>query len=90
MTVPGTISKMSEPVLTDPAFIRRLESLYLLARKVLGGSLQADRKTTKKGSGITFADYAEYNMGDDYRSIDWRIYAKFCLLYTSPSPRDRG
>ncbi|MDF1751323.1 MAG: DUF58 domain-containing protein [Verrucomicrobiales bacterium] len=68
---------MNETVLTDPAFIRRLESLYLLARKVLGGSLQADRKTTKKGSGITFADYAEYNPGDDYRSIDWRIYAKF-------------
>jgi len=68
---------MSDGVLTDPAFIRRLEGLYLLARKVLGGSLQADRKTTKKGSGITFADYAEYNPGDDYRSIDWRIYAKF-------------
>ena len=68
---------MSDGVLTNPAFIRRLESLYLLARKVLGGSLQADRKTTKKGSGITFADYAEYNPGDDYRSIDWRIYAKF-------------
>jgi len=64
-------------LLTDPAFIRRLESLYLLARKVLGGSLQADRKTAKKGSGITFADYAEYRPGDDYRSIDWRVYAKF-------------
>ncbi|MFT5469720.1 MAG: hypothetical protein ACI8UO_004842 [Verrucomicrobiales bacterium] len=64
-------------MLTDPGFIRRLESLYLLARKVLGGSLQADRKTTKKGAGITFADYAQYNYGDDYRSIDWRIYAKF-------------
>ena len=64
-------------LLTDPSFIRRLESLYLLARKVLGGSLKADRKTTKKGAGITFADYAEYQLGDDYRSIDWRIYAKF-------------
>lgn len=63
--------------LTDPATISRLESLHLLARKVLGGSLQADRKTTKKGAGITFADYAEYHSGDDYRSIDWRIYAKF-------------
>ncbi len=62
---------------TDPVFIRRLESLYLLARKVLGGSLQADRKTTRKGAGITFADYAEYRLGDDFRSIDWRIYAKF-------------
>ncbi len=64
-------------MLTDPAFINRLESLYLLARKVLGGSLQADRKSTKKGSGITFADYAEYSLGDDFRSIDWRIYARF-------------
>ena len=64
-------------ILTDPAFIRRLEGLYLLARKVLGGSLQANRKSTKKGSGITFADYAEYSLGDDFRSIDWRVYARF-------------
>lgn len=63
--------------LTSPAFIRRLDSLYLLARKILGGSLQSDRRSTKKGSGITFADYAQYSFGDDYRSIDWRVYAKF-------------
>lgn len=62
--------------LTDPAFIRRLESLYLLARKVLGGSLQADRKSTRRGAGITFADYSEYSLGDDYRAIDWRVYAR--------------
>ncbi len=37
-------------LLTDPAFIRKLESLYLLARKVLGGTLQADRRSTKKGA----------------------------------------
>ena len=64
-------------MLTDPTFIRRLDSLYLLARKVLAGSLQADRKSSKKGTGITFADYAEYYMGADYRSIDWRVFARF-------------
>lgn len=64
-------------MLTDPAFIRRLDSLYLLARKVLGGSLQADRRTLKKGAGITFADYAEYYFGADYRSIDWRVFGRF-------------
>jgi len=57
-------------LLTDPAFIKQLESLYLLARKVLGGTLQADRKSTRKGAGITFADYSEYALGDDYRAID--------------------
>ncbi|MCE5302180.1 MAG: DUF58 domain-containing protein [Planctomycetaceae bacterium] len=64
-------------MLTDPAFIRRLDSLYLLARKVLGGSLQADRKSVQKGSGTTFADYAEYYFGADYRAIDWRVYGRF-------------
>lgn len=64
-------------MLTDPSFIRRLDSLNLLARKVLNGSLQADRKSAKKGTGITFADYAEYFLGADYRSIDWRVFARF-------------
>ena len=64
-------------MLTDPTFIRKLDGLYLLARKVLGGSMQADRKSSKKGSGITFADYAEYHPGDDFRSIDWRVYGRF-------------
>ncbi len=61
---------------TDPEFIKRLETLYLLARKVLGGTLKADRKSDKKGSGILFADHAEYHFGDDYRSIDWHIYGR--------------
>lgn len=63
-------------LLTDPAFIRQLEALNLLARRVLRGSLQADRRTHKRGTGITFADYAPYNLGDDYRAIDWKIYAR--------------
>ena len=68
---------MAQGEFSNPEFIRRLESLYLLARKVLGGTLQADRKSTRKGSGVTFADYAEYRHGDDYRAIDWRVYARF-------------
>lgn len=62
--------------LTDPSFIRQLEALNLLARRVLRGSLQAERRTQRRGTGITFADYAQYNPGDDYRAIDWKIYAK--------------
>ena len=67
---------MDTGTFTDKRFIQRLETLYLLARRVLGGTLQADRKSTRKGAGITFADYAEYQMGDDYRSIDWRVFAR--------------
>jgi len=65
------------PGLTHPEFIRKLETLHLLARKVLGGSLQASRRTTRRGAGIAFADYAPYHPGDDYRAIDWRVFARF-------------
>ncbi len=66
-----------ESMFTDPGFIRRLDSLYLLARKVLNGSLQADRKSVRRGTGVTFADYSEYYFGADYRAIDWRVFARF-------------
>ena len=71
---------MADGELTNADFIRRLESLFLLARRVLGGTLQADRKSKRKGAGITFADYAEYQLGDDYRAIDWRVFARFDQL----------
>lgn len=71
-----TTPSKSDTSLTDPAFIQRLESLALLARRVLGGKLQANRRTVRKGSGINFADYAEYTLGDDYRAIDWRVYGR--------------
>jgi len=64
-------------LISDPAFIRRLDSLYLLARRVLRGSLQADRRTNRTGPGVTFADYAEYYHGADFRAIDWQVYARF-------------
>lgn len=63
-------------MLTDPDFLKRLETLFLLTRKVLGGSMRADRRSKRKGSGINFADYAEYHLGDDYRHVDWNIYGR--------------
>lgn len=67
-------------MLTDPAFISQLEMLSLLTKRVLGGSLKADRASDKKGSGIKFADYSEYKYGDDYRSIDWKVYGRLETL----------
>ncbi len=71
---------MPKHSLTDPDFIRKLEMLSLLSRKVLAGGGKADRRTLKKGSGINFADYAEYSPGDDYRNIDWNIRARLGSL----------
>jgi len=60
----------------DNEFIRRLEYLNIIARKVFVGLLRAERQSQKKGSSVEFSDYRNYVPGDDFRYIDWNIFAR--------------
>ncbi|MBN1947508.1 MAG: DUF58 domain-containing protein [Bradymonadales bacterium] len=62
--------------LFDDQFLRRLEYLYLVSRKMFRGRLRAKRRTRIVGSGIEFADYRDYVPGDDLRYLDWNILAR--------------
>ena len=64
------------PKLFDEAFLRRLEYLYLVSRKVYAGSQRAERRSKKIGSGLEFADHRDYTPGDDFRYMDWTVYAR--------------
>lgn len=57
-------------------FLSKLEYLSLISRRVFRGSLLAQRRTMQKGSGIEFADHREYAAGDDFRYLDWNVYAR--------------
>lgn len=65
-----------EAELFSAEFLRRLESLHLLARKLTRGRTHAERRSRKRGSGIEFADYRPFSSGDDWRSIDWNAFAR--------------
>ena len=60
----------------DEAFLRKLEYLSIVARRVFGGGLRADRRSRKVGAGIEFADHRDYAAGDDLRYVDWSVYAR--------------
>jgi uncharacterized protein (DUF58 family) len=60
----------------DEAFLRKLEYLSIVARRVFGGGLRADRRSRKVGAGIEFADHRAYAAGDDLRYVDWNVYAR--------------
>ncbi len=62
--------------LFDSEFIKRLEYLSLVSRRVFRGRLLAQRRTKQLGGGIEFADHREYSPGDDLRYLDWSIYAR--------------
>jgi uncharacterized protein (DUF58 family) len=72
--------KKVAPVESDPFdddFQRKLESLALVSRRVFTGRLRAERRTKKSGGGVEFADYRDYQHGDDFRSLDWNVYQRF-------------
>ncbi|MDR0521652.1 MAG: DUF58 domain-containing protein [Planctomycetaceae bacterium] len=57
-------------------FIKKLEYLSLVSRRVFRGELLAERKTHQSGWGIEFADHREYFPGDDLRHLDWNVFAR--------------
>jgi uncharacterized protein (DUF58 family) len=60
----------------DSEFLKRLEYLSLLSKRVFKGQLLAQRRTKQTGGGIEFADHREYIHGDDLRYLDWNVYAR--------------
>ena len=66
--------------LFDEKFLKTLEHLHMVSRKVFAGNLRAERRTRKVGSGIEFADHRTYARGDDFRYIDWNLYGRLDKL----------
>lgn len=67
-------------------FFDRLDSLFLGLRPDLTGYYGGKHLIKKYGQTIEFADYRNYEPGDDLRRIDWNLFARlkkyFLKLYT--------
>lgn len=61
----------------DDSFIAMLESRDLRIQKPMDGLFGGNRRSAAYGSSAEFADFREYNPGDDLRRIDWNLYARF-------------
>ncbi len=57
-------------------FLRKLERLSVMSRRAMAGQLQGERRSTKRGQSVEFADFRPYSPGDDFRRIDWNAYAR--------------
>ena len=67
---------MNGSILND-AFFSRLETLSLELRANLGGFFGGKHLVRTYGQTVEFADYREYQLGDDIRRIDWNLYSRF-------------
>jgi uncharacterized protein (DUF58 family) len=67
---------MSDNSLLDPIFLRKLELLRIQGRKAFPGTMRGERRSTRRGASVEFADFRKYEAGDDFRHVDWSIYAR--------------
>ena len=63
-------------MLFDEPTLRKLNQLTLIASRVRSGAMKGERRSSRRGSSVEFADYRNYAPGDDLRRLDWNIYAR--------------
>ncbi|MBQ2712621.1 MAG: DUF58 domain-containing protein, partial [Clostridia bacterium] len=71
---------MSVSYLNDK-FFARLETLSLNLRSNLTGYFGGKHLVSTYGQTVEFADFREYQLGDDIRRIDWNLYSRFEKYY---------
>ena len=64
-----------------PNFLARLEELRIKTRRQYAGMGKGAHLSPKRGSSLEFSDYRHYSVGDDFRYIDWGMYARTDKLY---------
>ena len=67
--------------LFDEHFLETLEYLQIIARKILSGQMNAERRSRHKGVSVEFADHRAYSPGDDFRFIDWSLFFRTETLF---------
>jgi len=72
------------PLFTDDV-LARLRRVVLQSRRLARTGLTGEHRSLRKGPSPEFADFKAYTVGDDYRRIDWRVYARFDTLYVRES-----
>ncbi len=60
----------------DNSFLKLLDRFQLILRKKITSNYAGARESPAYGRGLVFKDYKEYTPGDDFRLIDWKVYAR--------------
>jgi uncharacterized protein (DUF58 family) len=66
----------SAPTFFDTEFLRKLERLHIVAKRLSWAGAKGEHTVSRKGFSLEFSDYLRYQHGDDLRYVDWNIYRR--------------
>jgi len=70
----ATKSKFS--AINDPSMLAEIRRIHFSAKRLATQSVGGEYKSAFRGRGIEFEEVREYSIGDDIRSIDWKVTAR--------------
>jgi len=71
--------------LLKPEVLSSVNGLELIARVIVEGFMSGSNKSQTIGFGQEFAQYRNYEPGDDLRQLDWKMYARSERYYIKQS-----
>jgi len=74
------IAETSKNRFIDPKVLVKIQNLELVARTVVEGFVSGLHRSPFLGFSVDFAEYRDYNPGDDLRRIDWNVYSRLDKL----------
>ena len=59
------------------AIIKKIKRVHIKSRRTVNNLMAGHYRSVFRGSGIEFEEVREYSPGDDVKSIDWNVSARF-------------
>lgn len=72
--------RQTDEPLFDAEFLRKLERLHLIAKRLTFANAKGEHATSRRGFSLEFSDYRRYQHGDDLRYVDWNVYRRLDKL----------
>ena len=72
----------------DTAFLRKLDLLELVYRRLRGGRGAGESIGTERGGRMEFREHRRYAAGDDFRYIDWNVFGRSDSLFVKEYARE--
>jgi uncharacterized protein (DUF58 family) len=66
----------------DPSALSAIADLELVSRRVVDGTISGLHRSPFHGYSAEFSQYRHYRPGDDFKYIDWKLFARTDRLYT--------
>ena len=60
----------------EPEMVARLSNMSLRARLVVEGYIIGKHRSPYHGFSVEFAEHKSYDIGDDVRNVDWKLFGK--------------